>query len=252
LLKPYTRPRFDLLFDRWILGDKRSSGPMKHFNTAQWLQFLRKELKAEAQEGMQQHLNSPCRKCATTLEALRQIEITARRDSAMGPPEAAVRRAHSIFALEKTAQIRLGSRLVARLIFDSFREPAMAGIRSSQQLARQTLYEAGDYTIDLRLEPDAASSQVVMVGQIANRLDPTRTASEWVVVLCAGHHELGKTATNQFGEFQIAYASASRLRLVIHVDDGSQELEVLLPGKQDQQRAPKKRASTTPKGESSE
>ena len=57
-------------------------------------------------------------------------------------------------------------------MFDSFREPAMAGVRSGRQLARQTLYEAGDYTIDLRFEPDLDPAQVVMVGQIANRVVP--------------------------------------------------------------------------------
>ena len=116
---------------------------------------------------MQRHLDAPCSKCHATVELLRKIEATAQSDAQLNVPESAVRIARAIFALNKPEEVHLKPGILARLVFDSFREPAMAGVRSGRQLARQTLYEAGDYTIDLRFEPDLDPAQVVRVGQIA-------------------------------------------------------------------------------------
>src|SRR5579864_6754862 len=140
---------------------------MKHYDQAHWLQFLRAELDPQLRDTMQRHLDAPCSKCCVTLELLRRIDSTAQAESKINVPESAVRMARAIFALNKPDEVQLKPGVLARLVFDSFREPATVGVRSDRHLARQTLYEAGDYSIDLRFEPDLDPAQVVMVGQIA-------------------------------------------------------------------------------------
>jgi hypothetical protein len=207
------------------------SPSIKHYEPARWLQFVRGELNPEQSAKMQRHLDSPCRKCSETLDMLRKIEATARADADINVPETAVRMARAIYALEKPAQVKLSARIIARMVFDSFLEPAAAGVRSTRHLARQTLYEAGDYTIDLRLEPDADSTQVVMVGQIANRVDPEIPVGALPILLKGGKKELGRAVTNQFGEFQLVYRPTMPLRLLIPVPPGAAQLEIEVPRK---------------------
>jgi hypothetical protein len=204
---------------------------MKHYDQAQWLQFLRAELDPELHAAMQRHLDTPCGKCSTTLSLLRKIEATAQADAQLDVPESAVRIARAIFALNKPQEVQLKPGILAKLVFDSFREPAAAGVRSGRQLARQTMYEAGDYTIDLRFEPDLDPAQVVMVGQIANRVVPELPPRSVPIVLRGGGKELGRAVTNQFGEFQVVYRPKMPLRLLVSVLRGSSDhVEIRVPG----------------------
>jgi hypothetical protein len=220
---------------------------MKHYDQAHWLQFLRAELDLKLQASMQRHLNVPCGKCSATVELLRKIDSTAQADSKINVPESAVRMARAIFALNKPDEVRLKPGVVARLVFDSFREPATAGVRSERHLARQTMYEAGDYTIDLRFEPDLDPAQVVMVGQIANRGAPELPPHSVPIVLRGGREELGRAVTNQFGEFQLVYRPKMPLRLLVPVPPGgSDQVEIEVPaspGRTPSKKAARKRKS---------
>jgi hypothetical protein len=202
---------------------------MKHYNAVQWLQFLRAQIDSAARAAMRSHLDSPCRKCSSTLELLRKVESAAQADSRMQVPENAVRMARAIFALHQPERVQVSSRILARMVFDSFRQPAAVGVRSGRQLARQTLYEAGDYTIDLRLEPDVDPTQVVMVGQIANRLHPDEPAVSVPIVLRGGQQEVGRAVTNQFGEFQLVYRPRMPLRLLIPLARRPDHVEIVIP-----------------------
>ena len=84
---------------------------------------------------MQRHLDAPCSKCHATVELLGKIEATAQADAQLNVPESAVRIARAIFALNKPEEVHLKPGILARLAFDSFREPTMAGVRSGRQLA---------------------------------------------------------------------------------------------------------------------
>jgi len=165
-----------------------------------------------------------------TLVLFLEANDAALADSRLDVPQSAVRMARAIFVLHKPEQVQLHPRTLARLVFDSFREPAAAGVRSERQLARQTLYEAGDYTIDLRLEADADPAKVVMVGQIANRVQPEQPPRSVPVLLQAGREELGRTTTNEFGEFQLAYQPRTPLRLLIPIPLQGAQLEIAVPG----------------------
>jgi hypothetical protein len=101
------------------------------------------------------------------------------------------------------------------LVFDSFREPLPAGVRSQHRVSRQTLYEAGDYAVDLRQEHERGGARVTMVGQVASRKEPGRALAGVAVVLSSGSSVLAKTVSNEFGEFQMEYPPARDLRLDI-------------------------------------
>ncbi len=186
---------------------------MRHFEISEWADFVRGLGDSDRREAMSGHLAAGCSKCRRTVEVFSRVAPLAAAESRYDVPEFAVHCARAIFALEQPREVRILGRLVGRLVFDSFREPLPEGVRSQQRVSRQTLYEAGDYAIDLRQEHERGGSRVTVVGQIASRKEPGRALAGVAVVLSSGNSVLAKTVSNQFGEFQMEYPPARDLRL---------------------------------------
>ena len=123
--------------------------------------------------------------------------------------------------------MRLLPRTVARLVYDSFREPLLTGVRSQKYPAHQLMYVAGPYCVDLRLEHERSSQQVRLIGQIANRECGVAGVPDVPVFLLSGNLVVTKTETNRFGEFAMEYAPRNGLRLFAPVP-GESHIEVRL------------------------
>jgi anti-sigma factor RsiW len=188
---------------------------MKHFEITEWADFVRGLVSPAQREAMEQHLNGGCDKCGRIADVLGRVSQLAVAEKRNEVPDFAVHCARAIFALEQPRHVRVLDRLAGFLVFDSFREPLPAGVRSQHRVSRQTLYEAGDYSIDLRQEHERGNSRATMVGQIASRKEPGRALAGVSVVLSAGNSVLAKTVSNQFGEFQMDYPPARDMRLEI-------------------------------------
>jgi DNA-binding response OmpR family regulator len=89
----------------------------------------------------------------------------------------------------------------ARLVFDSFLEPSLTGIRSSRTTHRQLLYESDILVADLSLEGQKDSQLVTLTGQVLDtaKRKPTLVG---VPIVIQGHTGLmGIVKTNEWGEF---------------------------------------------------
>jgi hypothetical protein len=106
---------------------------------------------------------------------------------------------------------------VARLIYDSLREPLPAGLRADTRASRHAVFEAGSLFIDLRLEREQA--QMRLVGQLTHREDPTRFPMASPVLLLGRRDVVAHAVSNQFGEFQMNYPPVRDLRLCIALPD---------------------------------
>src|SRR5712691_2049142 len=178
---------------------------MKHFEFAEWTDFVRGLVEESARVAMEGHLASGCRKCRHTADLLRKAAVAARSDSRVQVPEYAVRFARAIFILQLPEKVRLLPRAPARLLYDCFREPLPAGVRTQQRLSRHALYQAGDYSLDLRLENERGSSRLALVGQIENCNHPEKRVSNVPVLLVSGKQILAQVVSNSLGEFQMEY-----------------------------------------------
>ncbi len=176
---------------------------------------------------MQAHLASGCRKCRHTTELLRKVAATARSDSQVQVPDYALRCARAIFLLQQPEKVQILPRVPARLLYDSFREPLPAGVRTQQHLSRQALYQAGDYSLDLRMENESGTSRVTLVGQIQNRKEHGKRLGRVPVLLVSGKQILAQAVSNSLGEFQMEYAPTQRLRLYVPVRQAGKSINVL-------------------------
>src|SRR5438128_6459389 len=170
---------------------------MKHFELAEWTDFVRGLVEKSARLPLEHHLASGGRKCRHTADLLRKLVTAARNDSQVQVPDYALRCAHAIFLLQQPEKVHILPRIPARLLYDSFREPLPAGLRTQQRLSRQALYQAGDYSLDLRLENERGTSRVALVGQIQNRKQVGKRLGGGVpVLLVSGKKILAQAVGN--------------------------------------------------------
>ena len=201
---------------------------MNHFDISKWADFVRGLIEESAQVAMERHLASGCRKCRHTAELLRKLVTAARNDSQVQVPDYALRCARANFFLQQPEKVQILPRIPARLLYDSFREPLPAGLRSQQRLNRQALYQAGDYWLDLRLENERGSSRVALVGQIQNRKQPGKWVEDVPVLLVSGKKILAHAVSNSLGEFQMEYAPQKHQRLYVPVHRSGKRVRVFL------------------------
>jgi CheY-like chemotaxis protein len=118
----------------------------------------------------------------------------------------------------------------ARLIFDSFRYPLPAGVRGVSPGIRQVAYQYKQAIIDLAVDFTERPGRISLAGQV---LDGERKGKneDLSVLLMDGTGTLVRTATNQFGEFQMEFELADDLSIQVRLGERSW---VLIPlGKTD-------------------
>lgn len=189
---------------------------MKHYKLVRWADYARNLVSPEERAEMEAHLEG-CALCRRRSGTFEKIVPIANAEARLVVSEAEVRSAKAIFVLQLPERVSILPRLRSALLFDSFREPLPAGVRSQHRVTRQTLYHAGEYSLDLRLEHEWGSRRVILVGQIASRTEPDKAMAGVPVSLLSGNRVLARAVSNQFGEFSLDYVPQGHLQLHIPV-----------------------------------
>ena len=101
-------------------------------------------------------------------------------------------------------------------------------MRAEDRVSRHTLYEAGEFHVDLRLEQEKGSPLVTLVGQLTNRANPDNSLPAAPVLLMAQKNIIAHAVYNRFGEFQMDYPPARHLRLCVALDPPGKRIELSL------------------------
>jgi len=177
-------------------------------------------LPATDQARAQAHL-ADCARCAEELADLQQIIHIMRTDDSVDAPANVIARAQRLFRPHLQPETpSLRQRLVAALAFDNTRQPLALGVRSGQPTPRQLLFAAGEYEVEVRMNPVGDVWQIT--GQV---LGPSTN----------GYIELrGPRAKNSFlnalGEFMLAPVPAGEYALLIHLARADIEIPTLTIG----------------------
>ncbi|MFZ3216561.1 MAG: hypothetical protein WA192_10925 [Candidatus Acidiferrales bacterium] len=188
---------------------------MRHYSLEKWVDFVRDVIGEAERTEMQNHLQVGCAECSKELSMWQRFQQFAGRESVFAPPAGAARTVNAAFANRSAHRSGPANSEVVTLLFDSFRSPLLAGVRSSESASQQLLFGAGDYRIDVRIEPQMDSDKVVLIGQVLNSADPDERLSELPVNLLKGRKLLAESITTKFGEFQIECRLEGSLRLVV-------------------------------------
>jgi hypothetical protein len=200
---------------------------MKHLELEAAVDFARGFLPGAQKTRIMDHLAQPCERCVALVAWAEAIAAIATNEPRFEPPAEVVQRAIEIFPTRAQAT-RFRERRLARLVFDSFREPLAAGIRSTERGTRQVMYRAGDVYVDLRLDYAKGYRAISIVGQIAERGAAPAHGKAVSVLLTDGLTVLARSPINEFGEFQLESAAARQLRLQIPLGAANADIEVPL------------------------
>jgi hypothetical protein len=193
---------------------------MRHYSLEKWVDFVRGVIGEDEKVEMQSHLKTGCKACSKEMGIWQRLQQVARREPSYTPTAGAVRIVNSAFAKRPEGRLQPTKSEVASLLFDSFRSPQLAGVRSVATASQQLLYGAGDYRIDVRIEPQMDSEKVILVGQVLNSADPDELLSALPVSLLKGRRMLAESVTSQFGEFQIECGLEESFRLAVLLPGG--------------------------------
>jgi hypothetical protein len=186
---------------------------MKHFEVQSWVDFARNLLKAEQKTAIQKHLDEGCKSCSEEWAIWQQVAEVAKRERSFQPSESAVRAVEAQFALNSPKPEKSALGKLAELMFDTFQQPAMVGVRAGESTGRQLLYKQGSCFIDLRLEQKSGADRVSLVGQVLDSTAPEGCFKHIPVYLLRKRDKVAKTETNEAGEFQLEFKLESDLQL---------------------------------------
>lgn len=190
---------------------------LRHYDITEWLDHLRGFSAGDRKTALDAHRRQ-CDACNATAAWLSRTLTDAAADRNTAVPEQVLHNARAIFALRALDNIHVQRGLLARLVFDSFTQPALQGVRSEQRLdVRHLLYDAGTYAIDVRLEHERGTPDVAMIGQIHSATNADQNIAHMHVTLTSNQHLVAHTVSNQFGEFTLKYRPQSGLGL--HLGD---------------------------------
>jgi hypothetical protein len=201
---------------------------MSHFSAGQWFEFALDSESSEQKAQMQRHLDEGCGECRNLSVKWREVLEICRREPNYQPPVGAVLSARAIFLPEQRWRWLAQIAQVARLIFDSAREPAPAAIRGSTASSRQFLQEAQPFMIDLRMEYEPARKWLRVIGQVVNSKEPHKNVADVEVFLLKGDNLAARTMANSSGEFDLEFKDEEGLQLFIDIR-GQKVIEIRLP-----------------------
>jgi hypothetical protein len=190
---------------------------MTHYGFEQWIDLARGVAPEALTRAMDEHLSIGCPACARELATWKSVYSFAAAEALCEPPSSVVQAVKLALTpgASRTAPSRIAE--MAQLIFDSFAQPQLQGVRSAQVTARQLLYKAGPLLIDMQLLPLENSSRRSLTGQVMNENQAESEMDALHVHLLSGRKELAHTHTDRFGEFYIEYDPQRDLQLSLEV-----------------------------------
>jgi len=175
---------------------------MAHLTAEDWIDFVNQVISQSKRDEMQGHLKSGCKRCATAVALWRRVHQTASAEANYQPPQDHLRTAKAAFAASGYTKKRRRISTAIEVLFDSFRQPTLAGARSSAGATRQMLYRVDPYQIDVQIEAKPTSNRLGVTGQLLNVSDAAIIGSDIPIKLSNRRGHVVHTVTNEFGEFR--------------------------------------------------
>ncbi|HYL13634.1 MAG TPA: hypothetical protein VEV41_11395 [Terriglobales bacterium] len=191
---------------------------MKHFTTVEWIDLVNQAVSPSQKVAMEKHLDD-CKSCAREFLRWLRIRQSAASEASYQPPEDAVRIAKAAFAGSEWARKAKPETGVLQLLFDSFLQPALAGVRSAGTGTRRMLYGADPFQIDLQIEAQTGGRTIAVTGQLLDSRHPEGVGRDVPLMLSNLRGGVIQASTNQFGEFRAEIENSGDLELVFHSEN---------------------------------
>jgi len=193
---------------------------MRHVNAEKLMEYRDGQLTDEARAMIDSHL-SHCSECLQLKNELTQFVIWIESDSSNEPPAEALQWGVSLFqpmAQEKETAGQKIRKIVASLVFDTFDEPMLSGVRRVGAPPRQLLFRAGDVDVDVKIEAMETKDRISLVGQVLSNQE--KFFDNTLVKLESHDMVRYKTLTNFVGEFVFDEVPKDTYHLSVDLPEG--------------------------------
>jgi hypothetical protein len=153
-----------------------------------------------------------CMECTAELGRWRELEIGLRRSHLRSASEESVKSALEIGSSQRNESGSTGRSVIAAITFDSFFEPALAGVRGASAAARQLVMRAEEFDIHIKIWGEAEHRQ--LLGQLLPRSGANFAETANLHLLQHGERLESATA-DRTGEFQFTDLPEGDLSLQI-------------------------------------
>jgi hypothetical protein len=184
------------------------------------MEYREGHLTEESKAMIDSHL-AHCAECSQMNKELQEFVIWLESDSSFEPPADVLQWGMSLFQPLLQTKESVGGkvrRIVASLVFDTFDEPALAGVRRVGAPPRQLLFRAGDVDVDVKIESVETNDRISLVGQVLSNNEkffdntPVKLESHGMVRY--------KTMTNFVGEFVFDEVPKDTYHLSVDLPEG--------------------------------
>ena len=193
---------------------------MRHVNAEKLMEYRDGHSTEESKAMIDSHL-AHCAECSQMNQELQEFVIWLESDSSFEPPADVLQWGMSLFQPLLQTKESVGGkvrRIVASLVFDTFDEPAPAGVRRVGAPPRQLLFRAGDVDVDVKIESVETNDRISLVGQVLSNNEkffdntPVKLESHGMVRY--------KTMTNFVGEFVFDEVPKDTYHLSVDLPEG--------------------------------
>lgn len=192
---------------------------MKHVTKEKWFDFVNQTITGDEKASMERHLKQGCKSCQETVSFWQRVQRLGAVEKSYQPPDDAVSLAKAAFRGSEFVPQEEGAASGIQVLFDSFLQPMFAGARSAAAGARQMLYRAEPFQIDVQIEAKPGGGMVVS-GQLLHLSQPEIMAQDTRVILSNMRGQLVQTSANEFGEFSAEMTNSGDLQMTISSPSG--------------------------------
>jgi hypothetical protein len=191
---------------------------MLHINAEDLVDYMDGRVSGAGKLAVESHL-SKCNDCVELKDELGLLVLRLQEDTTFEPPAELVQWGVSLFQplLQPSTGGKL-RKLIAALVFDTFDQPLLAGVRRVGAPPRQLLFRAGDVDVDVKIESMEANDRITLVGQV---LSTTAKFFDNTPVKLESHGIVRyRTMTNLVGEFSFDEVPKDTYHLSVDLPEG--------------------------------
>src|SRR5438093_3376336 len=197
---------------------KRSDG-MRHITIEDLMTYIEGSPSDVEKSTLETHLTA-CGDCAELKQEFQNLLFRLKEDASFEPPADLVQCGIDLFqpVMRPTEAVSGFRNVIASLVFDTYDQPMLAGVRRVGAPPRQLLFRAGDVDVDVKIESMEANDRITLVGQVlssnAKFFDntPVKLESHGIVRY--------RTRTNVVGEFSFDEVPKDTYHLSVDLPEG--------------------------------
>jgi hypothetical protein len=190
---------------------------MRHVTIENIVNYMDGQASDVEKSTLESHLKS-CGECVELKQEFQVFVTRLQEDSSYEPPADLVQWGVNLF--QPVMQPKAGGlrKMIASLVFDTFDQPMLAGVRRVGAPPRQLLFRAGAVDVDVKIESMEANDRITLVGQVLSSADkffdntPVKLEAHGIVRY--------RTRTNLVGEFSFDEVPKDTYHLSVDLPEG--------------------------------